>query len=389
LDTDSSRADDPEDGIEWQRAFYVPLTILAWLAVIVIVVWLLGHVAKTLLTLVLSAVVAFALTPLVDLLDRWIPRTVAIALAYLFGFGLLGGMIALLVVTAAAQVTDLAHNLPSYVDELHHIEPNVVRFLGPLGVTPDKFQRAQQQVIGSLQTVGTHMAAQSLAIVTGVLTTIIDVVLVLILSVYLTANGPRISTLLRRGTPRSQRWHATLVIGVVNRVIGGYIRGTLLMAALIGALVGVGMFVLGVPYPILLGLLAFFMEFIPLVGVFISGAVCVLVALVHSWVLALVVLAYFVGVHVVEGDVVGPRIMGRAVGIHPATALVALVAGTELFGVWGALFGAPIAGLIQAIGTAVYLEARGKEPAVVVETVVEEATVSGRTTSSGSADRRR
>ncbi len=57
-----------------------------------------------------------------------------------------------------------------------------------------------------------------------------------------------------------------------------------------------------------------------------------------------------------EGDLVGPRIMGRAVGIHPAIALLALAAGTELFGLWGALFGAPIAGLIQAIVTAIWRE---------------------------------
>jgi hypothetical protein len=75
-------------------------------------------------------------------------------------------------------------------------------------------------------------------------------------------------------------------------------------------------------------------------------------------------------VHIIEGDVVGPRIMGRAVGIHPATALVALVAGTELFGVWGALFAAPIAGLLQAIGTAIWREMTGGDAADVVDAVI-------------------
>jgi len=85
------------------------------------------------------------------------------------------------------------------------------------------------------------------------------------------------------------------------------------------------------------------MEFIPVLGVFVSGFASVVVAPFHGWPRALLVLGYFVLVHIVEGDVVGPRIMGKAVGIHPATglvALVALVAGTELFGVWGALFAA-------------------------------------------------
>jgi len=70
------------------------------------------------------------------------------------------------------------------------------------------------------------------------------------------------------------------------------------------------------------------------------------------------VLGYFVVVHVIEGDLIGPRVMARAVGIHPAVALLALVAGSELFGVWGALLGAPIAGLVQAFATAMWRELR-------------------------------
>ena len=105
---------------------------------------------------------------------------------------------------------------------------------------------------------------------------------------------------------------------------------------------------------------------------FISGAICIAVALFQGWITALLVLGYFAIVHVIEGEVVGPRIIGRAVGIHPATALLALVAGTELFGIWGALLGAPVAGLLQAIATAVWRESRLGKPAATMHTVVEQ-----------------
>jgi len=254
------------NSINWQRALFIPLTILAWLAVGVIGLWLASHVAKTILTLILSAIVAYALTPLVSFLSRWIPRGFAIALAYILGFGVIFGLGALLVVTAAAQVTNLVHNIPHYAHYSQTLEPQVVRWLGPFGVTSTKFHNAETQAIATLQNFGTSTARDSLTIISGIVGTVVDIVLVLILSIYLTSNGPRIAAWMRRETPGSQRAQTTLLIAFVNQVVGGYIRGTLTMATLVGALVGGGMLVLRVPYAVLLGGVAFFMEFVPVVG---------------------------------------------------------------------------------------------------------------------------
>lgn len=358
---------------DWQRALFIPLTILAWIAVLVVGGWLLGHVVKTILTLVLSGVVAYALTPVVRFFQRFMPRPLAITLAYLIGFALILGLGAVLVITAAAQVTTLVHSLPSYAQQAKHLEPQAIHLFGRFGLTQAKLNHTQSQAVTYLSDVGTKIAAQSLDIITSVLGTVVDIVLVLILSVYLTANGDKIAARLRRETPSPQRRNTILLIAIFNQVVGGYIRGTLTLATLIGTLVGGGMLVLHVPYAVLLGVLAFFMEFIPVIGVLVSGLLCAGVALSQGWLLAVIVLGYFVVVHVIEGDVVGPRIMGRAVGIHPATALIALVAGTELFGIWGALFGSPIAGLLQAIGTAVYQELRGGDPQSVLNAVKDTA----------------
>ena len=356
---------------DWQAALFPPLTILAWLAVIVIFGWLLGHFVKTILTLILAGLVAFALTPLVKWLSRYMPRALAIALAYAVGFSVVLGLLTFVIVTATAQITNLVSNLPHYSQQAHALQPQIVKLLQPFGVNNTNYVNAEHQLTSYLQTVGTKVAAQSVDIVTTVVGTVIDIVLVLILSVYFTANGPTLSAWLRNQTPPSQRSYMELLIAIINQVVGGYVRGQLTLALLIGTLVGSGMLVLHVPYAVLLGVLAFFMEFIPVIGVLISGAVCVLIALFQGWVVAVIVLAYFVVIHVIEGDVVGPRIVGHAVGIHPATALIALVAGTELFGIWGALFGAPLAGLIQTIATAVYHELRGADPKSVLEAVVQ------------------
>ncbi|MBV9617332.1 MAG: AI-2E family transporter, partial [Ktedonobacteraceae bacterium] len=191
---------------------------------------------------------------------------------------------------------------------------------------------------------------------------VLDIILVAILSIYLLADGARVTTWLRQNTPRRQRGRVRFLLNTLQRIVGGYIRGQLLLCSLIGALVGVGMTIIGVPYALLLGVLAFVLEFIPVLGTLVSGAVCVLLALTKGWVFAVIVLAYFVGVHILEGDVIGPRIVGKAIGLHPVVSLAALVAGAELFGIWGALFASPIAGVLQAFLIAIWSEWRETHP---------------------------
>jgi len=358
------------------RALLVPLVVLAWLAVLLVAAWLLSHVTHAVLILVLSTVVAFALSPLVDLLQRWLPRVLAIAVAYVVGFAVLFGLLSVVVMTAASETNTLVHSLPYYAARAQALLPQAVGLLGRFGITPADVNQAQGRLIEYLQGAGTQAASDAFDFVRSVLSAIVDAVLVLILSVYLVANGPRMVALARKQAPPSQARRVELTISIVNQVVGGYVRGTLTMALLVGFLVGAGMAVLQVRYALLLGILAFFMEFVPVLGVIISGTVCVVIALFQAPLLALFVLGYFVVVHVIEGDLVGPRVMARSVGIHPAVALLALVAGSELFGVWGALLGAPIAGLLQAFATAAWREARAsqiQEPKSTIITPAEAA----------------
>lgn len=122
------------------------------------------------------------------------------------------------------------------------------------------------------------------------------------------------------------------------------------------------MSVIGVPFALLLGVLSFVFEFIPVLGTLVSGAICVLLALTKGWVFALIVLAYFIIVHVIEGDVVGPRIIGKTIGLHPVVSLAALIAGAELFGIAGALLASPVAGVLQALLIAIWTQWRAAHP---------------------------
>jgi predicted PurR-regulated permease PerM len=109
------------------------------------------------------------------------------------------------------------------------------------------------------------------------------------------------------------------------------------------------MAIIGVPFAPLIGILAFFLEFIPMIGTIVTGFIAVVIALTQSWTLALVTLVYTILIDMLEGYVLSPRILARAVEIRPVVTLLAMIAGSQLFGIWGAVFAAPTAGLIQAL----------------------------------------
>ncbi len=346
---------------KWARRRDIPIAILAWTALLFIVFWSASHIIRTILILSIAALLAYALAPGVKVLQRFMPRFLAILIMYLIVLSGVSVLLYFIVSTAIVQVTLLAGTVqklltPGGSGQLAPLEQTLRSF----GISAAQITAFQTQLTSRLESVAGGVAGGALPIVTGVFDTILDIVLVAVLSVYLLSDGSRVSRWLRQNTPQSER--TNFVLDTVQRIVGGYIRGQLILATLIGLLVGVGMALFHVPYAVLLGVLAFILEFIPVLGTLVSGAICTLIALTQGWLIALGVLIYFVVVHVIEGDIVGPRIVGEAVGLHPVVSLAALIAGSELFGIWGALFASPVAGVLQALIIAIWVNWRQTHP---------------------------
>lgn len=341
-----------EQGTNWARARDIPLAILGWALVIFIAFWAAGHIIGTLLVLAIAALIAYALAPIASLLRRWIPWPLAIAIVYLVFIGLVALLFSFIIDTIVQQAGSLAERIQLLLTPGSSDNSALVDLQHQLGITDQQIDDFRNALFGQL----TGFAHDVLPVLTGVAGGIVNTIVTLIISVYFVANAPRVGLWLRSGLPMRVRPRAVFVLDTTNRVIGGYIRGQLTLSALVGVLVGASMSVLAIPYAILLGFMAFVLEFIPFLGVLISGAACVLVALTQGFLKALIVLAVFVIIHIIEGDVVGPRIVGSAIGLHPVISIIALIAGAELFGLWGALFAAPIAGVVQAVTVAFWRE---------------------------------
>src|SRR5437588_11124921 len=136
------------------------------------------------------------------------------------------------------------------------------------------------------------------------------------------------------------------------------------MALIIGVSARVGSWLLGVQYPIVIGVLAFLFELVPMVGPILAALPAVMISAFQPFPLVLEVVAFFIAMQFVENNTLAPRITAGAVGLHPIAAILGLVAGFEAAGIVGALFALPLLSAVSVIGSAALKSWRG-EPVVV------------------------
>ena len=335
------------------------LVVLEYIALVLLTLWLSSFFVRTLLLFAIAALVAYVLFPVIRMLSRFLSRPIAFIIVYVVLLGGLGALAYFVVLTAVGQVSSLINQLGILLTPgSNGAPPPLVQFLEQFGLSQDQITGLKNQLVGQLE----GLAQSVVPFVASVLNSLLDVILVLVLSVYLLLDGQRLTTALATETPLAIRPRVRSFLTILQRVVGGYIRGQIIMSSLIGILVGLGMFLFHVPDAILLGVLAFILEFIPTFGTLTSGFVCVLIAFTQGWLIALFVLIYFVVVHILEGYIVGPRVLSKAIGVHPTVSMLALIAGGELFGIVGALFASLAAGLMQALLKSIYQEWRVSHP---------------------------
>src|SRR5437588_7659356 len=353
---------------KWIRRISIPLVTLAWIALAAVILWAASHIGRSLILLAIAALLAVALAPAVKLATRVMPRMLAILVVYLVVLIGLGILIYFISRTTIQQVNELRSQVT------HLLQPNAGGQATPLEVTLQSLGIDQAQIQEARQIIVSHLASLAndvVPLLRSIFNFVLDFIVVAMLSIYFLIDAARIIRWLRGNFPFQQR--TIFILDTSEHVVGGYIRGQFTLSFLIGLLVGVGMAILQVPHPVLLGVLAFFMAFVPVLGTFITATACVLLALTQnqgwvlgltnqSWVLAIIVLLYFLAVHSFESHIVGPRIVGNAVGLHPIVAISALIAGVELFGILGALFVAPVVGVLQAVIISFWREWRAGHP---------------------------
>jgi len=332
-------------GRNWTRRLTISLTILAWIAIVLIAFWFLGQITYPLLLAILSIIIAYVLYPLVKLLRRVMPNALAVLLAYL---AVLIGLLLILYYVfwaAIAQLVTLIAGLQKNLPAIIEHSQSISNALQQIDISPQQFALSGEQLLKqALNVVNTLLPLAS-----NFFTFLISCIIVTSLSIYFILDGKRCLDWLRNHTPLSRRVQIAFFLDTLDHIMGAFLRGQLTAATITTAIVGVGLYLIGVPYAILLTVIVFIFEFIPQIGSYISSFIVIIFAFAtRGWETGLIT-AVFSGLVQggLEGQVLQPRILGGAVGLHPIVALFALLVGAALFGLPGAIFAAPVAGIAQ------------------------------------------
>lgn len=311
------------------------------------------YVLKAALTPLAAAfVTAYLLDPLIDRLERLGMRRRRAILLVLGALGL--GVAALLlyvVPNVVAEIYGLAQRLPGYLERL--VVEGVPALERRLGV---ELPKTLEDILGRLRGTETALLARigglltgTLATVTGTLSAVVGLLVIPILAFYLLADFDAILARSADWIPPRYRAYAVEKGRTANRLISGFLRGQLTVAAVLGVLYAVGFSVIGIDLAVGVGLLGGALSLVPYLG----GAVAVLASSVLAilefgvgWHLA-AVLGWYSVVQAFESFILTPRIMGESVGLHPGVVIVALLIGGDLFGFLGLLVAVPLAAVLK------------------------------------------
>lgn len=312
--------------------------LLVILAAAVALLWAVKRLELIVVPVALATILTALLLPAVDFLDRrGAPRGGAVALVLLSGVAVVGGILTFV-------ISQFIEGAPALVEQVTHSIEGVGNWLtdGPLKISDQQIDQVRTAAVDALRNNQEKLTTGALSTAGTVTEIVTGALLVLFTLIFLLHGGRNIFAFVTKIFPEPVRDRVRDAGRAGFRSLIGYVRATFLVALVDAAGIGTGLAIMGVPLALPLASLVFLGAFIPLVGAVIAGALAVVVALIAKGLIyALITLGLVIAVQQLEGHVLQPLVMGRAVSIHPLAIVLAIAGGAVLAGIVGALLAVP------------------------------------------------
>ncbi|MGP4049402.1 AI-2E family transporter [Streptomyces sp. 2A115] len=313
-------------------------------------VWVLMRVISAVQLVVLAFVAALLITallqPTVARLRRYgMPRGLATALTAILGFVIMGLVGWFVVWQVMENIDDLSDQVQDGIDELQ-------RWLldSPFHVTEDQIRDISKSLREAVGANTEEITSAGLEGVTVIVEALTGILLTMFSTLFLLYDGKRIWEWTLKLVPAAARPGVAGAGPRAWRTLTAYVRGTVVVALIDAIFIGLGIFFLDVPLAVPLAVFIFLGAFVPLVGAVVSGALAVVVALVTQGVFtAVMTLAVVLAVQQIEGHILQPFILGRAVRVHPLAVVLSVAGGGLIAGIGGAVVAVPLVAVTNTV----------------------------------------
>jgi predicted PurR-regulated permease PerM len=319
---------------------------------IILGLWILTNAQGVIVPFLIAFIGAYLINPLVDGLERRrIPRLLAVTLVFIAGFGVVAGVSFMVVPDLVREIQDLIVRLPQMIQSgIALAHKHLPRLFGLLKVDYSKVE--QDFLTNKYPAKVEELLIASFRVLSGMgawLSRLLNLILIPVLTFYFLKDYNRIKAALLGFIPRRYKSLANFYLWRSNRIVGGYLRGQLIVCSIVGVLTWLGLFLFGNPYAVMIGLVTGILNIVPFVGLYVSLGValisCPFAAEPH-WA-ALQIVGVFVVVQSLESWVISPKIVGDRVGLHPVVVIFSILIFSRFLGFWGLLIAVPAAALIN------------------------------------------
>ena len=299
-----------------------------------------GYALRILAPFLISCLIAYLLHPLIEKIhELGLPRALAILIVYLLFFGGVGFACFKGAPIVYEQLKSFAKQGPA----LHHMyQDNVLHIYYATSDFPETLHDHFDRILASLENGLNHLLRRIIIGIQNVFKSFFTILLIPFIVFYLLKDFDRVKMWIYNHTPRRLRGPGQSLIGEIDASLGSYIRGQLLVCLVVGAVSFIGLWLLKIPYSLLLGIFIGITDIIPYFGPVIGAVPALLLAVTISVKKVIFVLVLILIVQFLEGNVISPFIVGKSVNIHPIFIMLSLVIGGDMAGVVGMLFAVPV-----------------------------------------------
>ena len=330
-----------------ERRRWVPTAqVMRWTAGVVVVLLgftFLWFIRSVLFLIFVSLLVATGIEPLVNTLRRRGPfnRSMGILFIYTLIFGVIGFVLYLAIpplISEGQNLVEVFADPQKTRTAISGINNSFIR---------DTLTTAYENAGSILQTI--VLNSQTLSIGLSLFEIVFSTATVFVIAFYWLTEKRNIKRFIFSLVRKDNRPRSNEIWENVENKLGAWMRGQIVLMLFIGVLAGIGYTIMGLKFAFALAVFAGLAELIPIIGPYLGGAPAVLVALTQDITLTIIVVVYIVVIQLVEGNVLVPRIMERAVGVSPLTVIIGILIGSTIAGIGGALLAVPVAAAIQVL----------------------------------------